>query len=201
MNKIIIMCGKARSGKNTCVDLIEKIIKEQKKYNPKNINYVVQKFSFASKLKEMCSDLFGWEYGDKELYYNEDGTLDKMRGRAVLQTVGQHMRKIKINVWSNYVRKDIEQYLLSCSSAKIPAICVIDDARRIDEIEEIEKIKDYEIIKIKIFRNEELKLSDESETGLDNYDKFTYVISNNGTIDELKNKLLEKLVEKEICLK
>ena len=65
-------------------------------------------------------------------------------------------------------------------------------------LNEMEAVKKREGITIRVNRNlEESKDQDESETELDNAE-FDYVIENNGTIEELIEKVREILIKEKL---
>ena len=72
---------------------------------------------------------------------------------------------------------------------------IITDMRFLNEMEAVKK---REGITIRVNRNlEESKDQDESETELDNAE-FDYVIENNGTIEELIEKVREILIKEKL---
>jgi dephospho-CoA kinase len=77
---IIGFVGKMGSGKDTfCDELIKRGILDQK-------------VAFASKVKDVGKDLFAIDPSDKN-----------HRNRAILQGIGENMRKIEDDVWVNYL--------------------------------------------------------------------------------------------------
>ena len=63
---------------------------------------------------------------------------------------------------------------------------------------EAKAVKDKNGILIRLNRNIGLESMHESETALDNYDDWDYIIENNGTIDELIIKVKEILIKEKI---
>ena len=76
-------------------------------------------------------------------------------------------------------------------------VIVITDARLVDEIE-MPKQKFSNVITIRIENNNNNNLTESeknhiTETGLDNYLGFDYILKNNSTIEDLKNQITEIL--------
>lgn len=155
--KVFIISGKARSGKGEASNIIKNFYKEKKCIT----------ISFAYYLKDYVKRITGW-----------DGS-EKSKPRELLQQLGIELIKNKINnkLLINRILEDIEVF------SYFYDIIIINDARLIDEIEEVkEKYKDS--ICIRIIRNKENNLTKMekqhiTETGLDNYNNFDYVINNN----------------------
>ena len=74
----IAIAGKMSSGKSTCAQHLQKL-------NPQ-----FQKFSFASKVKELATELFGMTSKD----------------RSLLTSIGKKMRDIDPDVWANWTLKE-----------------------------------------------------------------------------------------------
>ena len=170
-SKIIILSGKARSGK----DEVAKIIKEY--YS----NQKVKKLSYAYYLKQYIKNISNW-----------DGNDDN-KPRDLLQTIGIDLIKNKIDdkLLINRVIEDIKVY------SYFYDVIIITDARLLDEIEDIKKSFNN-VICIRINRDMDNQLSTEqknhiTETHLDNYCSFDYVIENNDDFIDLKNKVKEVL--------
>ena len=87
-------------------------------------------FSFASKLKELASDLFDMQQKDRKL----------------LQDLGEKMKEINYNVWVNYLMKKI----------KNEEHVIIDDLRYVNEYNALKK-DGFIIIKLEITKEEQIK--------------------------------------------
>ena len=171
--KIFIISGKARSGKSETSNIIKNFYKEKKCIT----------ISFAYYLKDYVKRITNWD-GNEET-----------KPRELLQQLGIELIKNKINnqLLINRILEDIEVFTYFYD------IIIINDARLVDEIESIkEKYKDS--ICIRIIRNKENNLSETekqhiTETELDNYNNFDYVINNN-SYEELVinlNKILRSI--------
>ncbi len=222
---LIVFSGKAQSGKSTSAKLLkqihdeleyerwEKLTEEEKESEREiknDIRYSQQsKFqihSFATELKNIAKNLFGWD-GDKNLYYEEkevvidgyhkpDGSFDreasiiekvnsavKDKGRQLLINIGQQMRWIRETVWAEYVLNKIKEIDKQCSDT----IFVVDDLRFKNELDLMKSF--HTCYSVRLTRKEgALNLDDISEKDLDN-SIFDYYVENDGTPEELKEKL------------
>ena len=170
--KIIILSGKAQSGKNDCADIIKEY------YEKIGLKTVV--ISYASYLKMYAKEVLGW-----------DGS-ESTKPRDFLQQVGVELIKNKINpnMLIDRVIDDIRVYSYFFD------IIVISDARFVDEIEVIRKIfSNVSVIHV-LGKSNDLTFEQQNhstETGLDNYNDYDFIINNGGSKDELKKNILEVL--------
>ena len=170
--KIIILSGKARSGKDEVADIILNYYKDKK----------IKKLSYAYYLKQYVKDISNW-----------DGS-EETKPRELLQFIGIDLLKNKIDN-KLLIRRMLEDILVF---SYFYDIIVITDARLIDEVEDI-KGKYLDSISIRVNRNMDNKLTNSeknhiTEIGLDNYN-FDYVIDNNDNYDDLVNKVNNILEE------
>ena len=174
--KIIILSGKARSGKDEVADIIIDYFKDKK----------VKRLSYAYYLKQYVKSIISW-----------DGSEDD-KPRDLLQTIGIDLLKNKIDnkLLIRRMLEDIDVY------SYFYDIIVITDARLVDEIDDI-KNKYNDCYCIRINRNTSNGLTNNQkehikETGLDNYNNFDYKIDNNDNYNNLKKnvyKILEEINE------
>lgn len=167
----IAFSGKFTSGKSTAAGMIKDEI--QIAYRSCKI------ISFAGKLKEIATELFGMTKKDRKL----------------LIKLGKKMREIEEDVWLNYAVRDSKEY----------GDVVIDDLRFPNEYEKLKKEgfvlvrihveKDVQLQRIKDlyddWENHVEKLNDISETALDNY-QFDYCIHSD-TKESMKLQLKRML--------
>ena len=159
--KIFLISGKARSGKGEISNIIENYYKEKKCIT----------ISFAYYLKDYVKRMTDW-----------DGSEDT-KPRELLQQIGIELIKNKIDdkLLISRILQDIEVF------SYFYDIIIISDARLIDEIESIkEKYKDS--ILIRVIREESNDLTKDekkhiTETALDNYNNFDYIVSNDNYND------------------
>ena len=177
---IFLICGKARHGKTT----IGNYLKEY--YEKKEIK--VTNTLIALYLKIYAERFFGW-----------DGK-DETKPRELLQQLGTEIIRKKLNKEDFFVDRTIEDIDILKHFFNI---IVIDDIRFPIEIEKI-KEKYKNVLTIKIIRDnfesdlDEKQLKHSTETALDNYDKYDYIIENSGTLEELNNKVIKILEEVKI---
>ena len=139
-------------------------------------DYLVKKYgfvrvAFADKLKEIARDLFFWD-GQKDDY-----------GRKLLQDIGMKMREVKNDVWVNYILQKVNDKRLVTKN------WVITDVRFKNEADLVH-LSGGDLWRV----NRQLDRSNEfdkhpSETELDNYENFTTIINNFGTLNELYEKI------------
>lgn len=169
--KLYIISGKAQSGKDT----IATIIKEY--YEQKNLKVIT--LAYASYLKEYAKKITNW-----------DGK-EETKPRELLQNLGVELIKNNIdkNMLINRIKEDIKVYSYFFD------IIIITDARFKEEIENIEETKTV----IHVSRNQtnltEKQKIHKTEISLDEYQNYDYDIKNNGTIEELKIKIIKILEE------
>ena len=201
MKKIIIaLCGKKQVGKSTSYELIKKINNNKK---------TIEKLSFASKLKEMVTNIFDvdynkligsdeekdsftyldWEDVDlsiREDFMNKDDlapSIGKITHRELLQLVATNLfRAVRPNIWVECLQRSLAK-----SSSDI---VVIDDARFPNELE---ALKNHKAILVKLYRNTgSLNSANHfseiaSDHLLDDYYDFVIHDHKNRTMEELEN--------------
>lgn len=205
---LIALCGKKQTGKSTSYKFISEILKGKK----------VQKFSFASKLKDIVADLFGVDYAcldgsdgqkDSSTYLLWDdvsahirrdffGTRDNgnefITHRELLQLIGTNLfRAVMPDIWVDYLKRT----LLSSDAD----VLVVDDVRFHNEVKMLRNLGG---VLVRIYRhvNSPNSTCHPSETALDNLNDsfFNFVITDNGnrTMDDLRAswvKIIETLLE------
>lgn len=167
MKNIILISGKAESGKDTVADLIKELIPNRRTIS----------MSYASYLKHICKEIYNW-----------NGIKDK-EGRTLLQRIGTDVIRSKVpDFWVRNVAQLI--FVLQDEFDYI----TISDCRFSNEIEYMISQFGDKVITLRIERpNHKSYLNSEqlkhlSEVALDNY-VFDYLIINDGTIDDLRNKV------------
>lgn len=171
--QIFIVSGKARSGKDTAVAIIEDF------YYKKNKSVI--KLKYSSYIKEYIMNISNWN------------GRDKTKPRDLLQDLGTELIKNKIDkeMLVRRICEDIKVYSYFFD------IIIVSDARLKEEIEIPKKIfKDIKTIRINRL-NFDNKLTEKqknhiTETDLDNYSKFDYVIENDKNLKEKIENMLEE---------
>lgn len=85
-----------------------------------------------------------------------------------------------------------------CETIKIYPNWIITDARFINECEAVLNTDDNILIRVNRKNNTSNNSTHASEVELDNYERFHYVIDNNGTIKDLVEKIKQIMMEKSV---
>lgn len=167
--KIFILSGKAKSGKNLIADFIEEYYSDKK---------CIQ-LSYAYYLKQYVKKITTWDGNEQN------------KPRDLLQSLGIDLiKKIDDKLLIRRVMEDVQVYSYFFD------VIIITDARLIEEIETLKSL--FNCITIRINKDDNnLTLEQKkhiTETNLDNYRNFDYVINNND-ISETKNQIINILKE------
>ena len=176
--KIFIASGKANSGKDTTCELINNYIKLK---GLKSVN-----LQFSSYIKMYAKIISGW-----------DGNEDT-KPRSLLQELGTDVirKYIDEDFFINRIIEDIKVYSYYFD------VITISDARFPKELDSI-KNNFKNVYKINIKRpNFENNLNDiqrkhVTEVALDNYNDYDYILVNDGSINDLNDKI-KQIVDKVI---
>ena len=169
MKKLFVISGRGHTGKDTTANIIKEYAAS---FGLKTI-----KLQYSSYIKMYVKNITDW-----------DGS-EETKPRELLQDLGSEIREtIKDTFFIDRILEDIKVY------SKYYDIITITDARL---PEELDLIKDVypDTITINIQRpNFENNLSEKAknhltEHALDNYHNFDYVIINDSSLDDLKNKV------------
>ena len=160
--KVILLSGKARSGKGTAAEMI------LGRYNG-------IPFAFADDIKTIAYNYFGW-HGEK----------DEL-GRKLLQDIGTTGRNYNRDIWVNDTIDRIQWWTRQSSDNQL---AVVTDTRYPNEIQRI-KHEFSDVVTIRITRDSVEKLKHPSETALDQWTDWDYVVKNNGSLEEFQKKILE----------
>lgn len=176
--RVYLIAGKARNGKDTTADIIRDYYEEQGKKTCNN--------SYAYYMKDYAKRITGW-----------DGS-EENKPREFLQQFGTNLVRNRIDneLFVNRMLEDLKifEYFYD--------VVTISDGRLPIELDTIrEQVNNVTIIRVNRpnFDNgltEEQK-SHITETGLDDYANYDYVLSNDGTIEDLENKIIELIKEVE----
>jgi len=150
-----------------------------------------------------------WEYNDKILSYNREvceTVLIKLTPRLLLQLIGTECGRniIHPNIWINATFADYKPQhfrTVKCQGLFVEHLTtmpnwIISDVRFPNEVK---SIKDRGGVLIRIIRplnDNKIIYNHESETALDHYNDWDYVINNDGTIEDLIEKVKQILITK-----
>lgn len=172
---VLLLCGKAESGKDTVAGIVKQVYEEKGKK--------VLIIHYADLLKFICKQYLGW-----------DGKKDEA-GRKMLQYVGTEVfRNIDKNFWVSFVVMTIKALKSEWD------LCIIPDCRFKNEV--FMPIKaGFDVKTVRVIRDGHTnRLTDEqashpSETELDDF-AVNYEIHNAGNIADLTEevrKMLERI--------
>lgn len=174
--KILIMCGKARAGKDTVAGYIKN---EYERMGMKVLN-----IQYSSYIKEYAKKISNW-----------DGS-EETKPRELLQQLGTNIIRKQIDEYF-FVKKIVED--IKVYSFFFDIITISDCRFKI----EVDTPKDNfnNVFAVHIERpNFDNGLTEEqkkhpSEVDLDDYNKFDYTIINDGTLEDLNDKVIELIKE------
>lgn len=175
---IFLIAGRARHGKDTVAAMIREY------YLKKGL--MPERIQFSYYIKDYTKRLTSWD-GSEE-------TKGEVRG--FMQELGTEIirKQIDTDFFIRRVCEDIKVYSFFCD------VLTLSDVRFPREIEEVKKTFSN-VISIFIERPyfdsplEQKQLKHETETALDGYTNYDYTIINDGTIEELKEKVMQLLEE------
>ncbi len=168
MEKLYVLAGKARSGKDTMALFMENCLKEKGK-----------------KVIRLSYGIYPKYYA--KLICNWDGK-DETKPRSFLQKISVESRDIN----KGYVTRRMEEDINILKDYF--DVIIITDSRLKEEVE-MPKEKFKNVITIKVtrpnFKSPLTKKQQENiiETALDNYNNYDYIMENSGTLEEFKEKI------------
>lgn len=174
--KIYIFSGKARAGKDTSAEIIKN------HYEQNNKKVIILQYAFY--LKEYAKKISGWDGSDE----------NKPRQLLIDLGTGLIRKKISYNFFVDRMIQDIEIYSYYFD------VIIISDARLVEELDYPKtKFKNVNLINI-VRPNYDNGLTDEqkkslTESALDSYDDYDYRLINDGTLEDLKYKIINMLGE------
>lgn len=165
---IILIAGKARSGKNTVSKILEsEFIKEKKE---------VIISPYTKYLKEYIHNITDWNIED-----------ENNKPRDLLQKLSSELIKEKLGLENLFINRQIEDIKIY---SYFKDVIIINDIRFPKEIDTIKNIF-TNVVSIQVKRSNYIsgltkeQLQDVTETSLDNYNNFDYIIENDD-IESLK---------------
>lgn len=158
---IILIAGKARSGKNTVSKILEsEFIKEKKE---------VIISPYTKYLKEYIHNITDWNIED-----------ENNKPRDLLQKLSSELIKEKLGLENIFINRQIEDIKIY---SYFKDVIIINDVRFPKEIDTIKNIF-TNVVSIQVKRSNYIsgltkeQLQDVTETSLDNYNNFDYIIEN-----------------------
>ena len=129
-------------------------------------------FAFADDIKTIAYEYFGW-HGEK----------DEL-GRKLLQDIGTIGRNYNRDLWANKTVDRIQEW------SRDNQLAVVTDTRYPNEIQRVKR-EFSDVVTIRITRDSVEKLKHPSETALDQWTDWDYLVENNGSLEEFQKKILE----------
>lgn len=191
---------KARVGKDTFYNTVEKLVEENEKGN-----VFICRTAFADKLKKTVSDLYG--FSSEQMYGEAKDKIDERYNRTprdILIKFGQEQREVCPDIWANYV---FDKYDLATKDFNVSGYYdqeeidnfslhyFITDFRFKNEYIVAERwlntpIKDVEkrLITVDIIKSDVVSIDDISEKDLDGFD-WNWTLENNGSLEEYQAKV------------
>lgn len=171
---IYLISGKARHGKTSTANYIRDY------FSSVGLKSVVT--SYAKYIKMFAMELTDWNGSDDD------------KPRELLQTLGCEVIREKLGKEDFFIKRlddDIDVYSEFVSNV------IIDDARLPIEIDYFKNKYPMQVKSIKVIRpNFENNLTNKeqnhsTELALDEYSGFDYIIYNDGTLDDIKDKIFD----------
>ena len=173
--KVVCISGKAQHGKDTTAGMMKTALE--------SMGHTVLIAHYGDLVKYVCRTFFGWN-GEKDAY-----------GRSLLQKVGTDIvREQRPNYWVDFVKDMLSMFPNEWDFVLIP------DSRFPNEIDGL-KQSGFNVIHLRVRReNFESPLTTEqqnhpSETALDHVVP-DFLIVNDGTLDDLYNKVCNLVVDR-----
>jgi dephospho-CoA kinase len=183
---LICIIGNIGSGKSTASDILKK--------------YGYQEITFANPVKEIGL-ILGFDYND--LYGSQEDKLKinefwGVSGREFMQKFATNIMRNELHNHINMIMDGKTIWVRLCEKKIIQMLkenkkILISDGRFPDEIN---MIKQYNGVIVKIDRNTSHNLEHESESYISKI-KYDKIIDNNDTLDDLENKI-KKLITYEV---
>ena len=221
---VIAFSGFKQSGKTTSVELLENILTEDFKYGSQIGSVTAE--SFADPVKRIIEDVFGVkevDINDKEALISSTKKFFKnaMSYRDMCIAVGDGMKSSLRcpNLWCHAIERHIRTKF--AEKNPLDKVFIVPDVRYGAELHMLERLRKsgFEVYHVCVFRKEALPEwvstglnicnKEERQIILDNFKttrseyewcaanpKFSACLTNDGTVEELKEQILHNIVEK-----
>lgn len=222
MKNVFLICGKMRSGKNkfasyleeslkssgyiVSTDMFAKDLKANCEIDFTPLSNVLNKK--AEEIYSLVNVFFSHHLNDHNVYVNEiNRVIDSLRvshpnwyenktdiTRTLLQTYGEDIFRNRVD--PDYWAKSVEARVIESDSDCI----IITDTRHPNEIDIFDNLihDGLRIVVIKVERDDCGKSNHQSETSMDGYLSYDYIVDNNGTLEALKDSAKE--IQKDLAL-
>ena len=169
---ILGISGKRGTGKTTLANILE-------------AKYGWTQIPLAEKLKEKCREEFNLNYAQTDGELKESMTEYKKTPREIMISMGQWYRSIDPFFWVKQVFNEMDKFDKRCEESNFNHKYVISDIRFVNEAAYFQMNNAF---LVRLERHQHLNiykepLNDVSETDLDYYPDFDYIIPENRNID------------------
>jgi hypothetical protein len=176
--KIIAFGYKKRAGKDTSAKFLDSFLRVERP------GLKVKKVSFASKLKDISWQLFGWAGLQPGIFYETEAGI-KIK-EVVLPKIGKSPRQIWIEV-GNKMREVYQDVWIDQALQGVTAdVLIITDLRFTNEAN---KIRALGGLISKIIREGLPQGTDPAEIDLDDWADWDFIVLNDGTLTNLHDKI------------
>jgi hypothetical protein len=176
--KIVSFGHRKRVGKDTCSKFLDSFLRVERP------GLIIKKVSFASKLKDVSYQLFGWAGLRPGIFYeSEAGAKIK---EEILPKIGKSPRQIWIEV-GNKMREIYSEVWIEHALEHPTADCIIISDLRF--INEAQKILSLDGFLYRIDRPGQEQGNDPAEVSLESWKEWTGIIKNDGTLSDLHKKI------------
>lgn len=172
MNKVILISGKARNGKDTFAEMLKEKLSQQSN------KIVVDRF--AKYIKGYLKDYYLW-----------DGITKSIEMRQKLQQLGTEIIKEKLNYKYFHSQRLAQDFQIVQDDFDY---FIVADTRFPDEIYLMKSMFPDKVITVRVQRDgfigglTEEQLHHKSETALDHF-KMDWVVKNNGSLEDLDTEV------------
>jgi len=177
MSLIVAFGHRKRTGKDTAAQMLTqhltRLAPELK----------VEQVSFATKLKEVSYELFKWGGLQPGAFYEIEANAHLRE--VVLPLIGKTPRQIWIEV-GNFMRQVHPEVWIKNALFVDADVIIVRDMRYFNEAGEVEGRGG---LRYKMIRNSAPISNDVADCNLDTYDRWTELVYNNGSLDDLDSKV------------
>jgi hypothetical protein len=170
--KIIALGHRAQTGKDTLAGFLMTELRLAKR----GMN--IQVAGFADEMKDFCYRMYAWA-GLKRKEHYESHPEDK---KVVLTPLGKTVRDLWIEVGNHMRKYDDDVWVRALLTRPQVDILIVKDMRFPNEAAWVDKLGGF---KVKVTRDSAEVLDNVADNALDGYDKWNWMIENDGDKHEL----------------
>ena len=178
--KVVAFGHRRRVGKDTAVNFLTTILRH------KNTGLNIHKVSFAYELKVTAHNLYGWAGLEGPEFY------ERPENATAKETILPELGKSPRTIWIELGNKCREVYPLTWIDLALRLegydILLISDLRYPNEADRVIELGGQSI---KIVKDDVPKFDDPADRALKDYDKWSGIWQNNGTLNDFHAQCLE----------